>query len=236
MPSRWWIPIAGIDPDHVRVEHVHAAVSAWFDKTTAEHRESPKPYAISPLAQGSRAGEYGCEVGILTARAAARLKDAVDGTPRIRLGRATGRVNGIELIHETTWDELAIASGSREWSLTFATPATFRQRSRSTPLPHPASILHGLATTWEAFSDLEPRTVPRENADRIWIADLQGSSQPVRVSQMNLSGFVGTVVIRCDDAKLSSIIDPLFRLAEYSGVGTARAKGLGVTYVEVRPP
>ena len=65
MPSRWWVPIPGLDPHFVRLEHLHAAVTRWFDSSAGEHHANGKPYAVSPLRPGD-AGGVGVEIGILT--------------------------------------------------------------------------------------------------------------------------------------------------------------------------
>ncbi|MFT4216352.1 MAG: CRISPR system precrRNA processing endoribonuclease RAMP protein Cas6 [Micropruina sp.] len=49
-----------------------------------------------------------------------------------------------------------------------------------------------------------------------------------------MSAFTGRVLYRCDVPSTRELVDALFRLAPYAGVGSAKAKGLGVT--RLHPP
>lgn len=231
VPSRWWLPIHGIHAAGVRPEHVHAVVSRWFDKTTGEHRAQAKPYAVSPLADSPHGTGLGCEVGVLTDAARDRLIDGATVAGRVRLGSSYAEVGDPAPLHEESWKSLAVPSGARAWTLEFVTPVTFRQGSRSTPLPTPASVLRGLAESWAVFSPSDPLIIPRERADALWISDLRGETHSLRIAQMHLRGFLGRVTLQCDAADIARTADCLLRLAPYAGIGTARAKGLGVTRV-----
>lgn len=74
MPSRWWVPVPGIDPSRVRLDQLHAAVSGWLDETEEDHAQLIKPYALSPLSEPvSRPGAVGFEVSALTEAARNRF-------------------------------------------------------------------------------------------------------------------------------------------------------------------
>ncbi len=235
MPERWWVPLAGIRPEPVKPEHLHAAVSRWFDRSDAEHDAVTKPYAISPLGQaGDATGRIGFEVSTLTPAARDRLADHGAGT-EIRLGGQVGRLGRTELLAQEAWIELAEPSGERRWELGFLTPATFRRGDRSSPLPVPSSALRGLQDSWAAHSGLPPRTLTAQQSDQIWVSDLAGRSEELRISGVTLSGFVGRVTFRCPEQSLADVVDGLFRLAPYTGVGSFKAKGLGVTRLLSRP-
>ena len=63
MPCRWFVPVLGVDPQRVRLEHVHAAFTRWFDRTPAEHSAGDKPYTVSPLTRDDRGVVGVCMVG-----------------------------------------------------------------------------------------------------------------------------------------------------------------------------
>lgn len=244
MPSRWLVPIAGVDPAHVKVEQIHGALTQWFDTHAAEHAAQHKPYALSPMRETN--GLPAVEVGLLTRLAEVRFAAATTpaappSTPtiptlKLRLGGQFGTVATPRRIGHESWESLATPSGAMSWTLDFVTPTTFRRGNRSTPWPAPSAVLRGLADRWATWSGLGDRTVSHQQVDEVWVADIDGRSHPLVVSGIHLSGFIGRISYRCDDPAVAAIVDPLFRLAEYCGVGTATAKGLGVTRLVATPP
>lgn len=228
MPSRWWVPLEGARPDQVKLEHVHAAVSRWFDRTEQHHAAGVKPYAISPLARGEDR-RVGFEVSTLTAAAEKLLDIATEPPATVRLGIDRALVGRPTRIADESWESLAEPSGADSWDLEFVTPVTFRRGNRASPLPVAGAVLRGLVTSWNALSGLPERELTRQQSDDVWVSDIQGASQRMTLSGLRLSAFAGRVVYRCDVPATRDLVDALFRLAPYAGVGSAKAKGLGVT-------
>lgn len=239
MPSRWWVPIQGIDPTRVALEQVHGAVSAWFDHSDAEHRTDTKPYSVSPLSADPADREHhpgpqpplGIEIGVLTLEAHRRLMAATTQGMPIRLGSQFGSVGRPHLIQWDDWVTLAEPTGASQWELEFVTPTTFRTRDRSSPLPTPSTVLRRPAEVWSLWSGMPPRRLPRECAEAVWVSDIDGRSHALTLGRLRVSGFVGWLTLRCDEPEIAALIDPLLRLAAYSGVGSGTTKGLGVTRV-----
>lgn len=225
MPSRWWIPLDA-DPAEIKVEHLHAAVSEWFDTTGTEHAALVKPYTLSPAAVDDN-GRAGFELATLSDTAASRVAAGVP--PLIRLGRATVRVGPATLVVSHPWTDLAASSGAKSWTLEFVTPATFRRRNRSSPLPVPATVLHGLGQSWDAHAPVARRPVPREQHQAIYVSAIDGCTESVTIDRVTYAGFLGQVTFCCDEQGVAAAVDPLFQLAPFAGVGSAKAKGLGVT-------
>lgn len=241
MPSRWWVPLPGVKPEYVKLHHVHAAVSAWFDRNEAEHRSGTKPYALSPL--GGEPGDIGLEVATLTDEATRRLVESTREGRQIRLGNQIRELHGARLLHSESWEALAARHDEREWRLEFATPTTFRSGDRSSPLPHPVTILRTLGRTWDAWSPI-PRLTSEPPWTSVWVSDLDLQSQVLEIATqarssdaqipVTVSGCVGTLTMRCDDPPIAAAAGPLLTLAAYAGVGSMTRKGLGVTRVTSR--
>lgn len=241
MPSRWWLPLPDARPDRVRLEHLHAALSHWLDPSEQAHVARTKPWAISPLA--SEDGETGCEVALLERAASAppatvespvpdlvsRLRRQAKPGVTIRLGADRVQVGEPRLIASETWESLAAPRSTRSWELDFVTPVTFRSGNRSSPLPAPRTLLRGLLESWNTCSGLPERMLDRRHDDAVWVSDLSGRSVTMKLSGLTVSGFLGQVTYRCDERAAAELADGLFRLAPYTGCGSARAKGLGVT-------
>jgi hypothetical protein len=240
MPSRWFVPVSKIDPQRVRLEHVHAAFSRWFDHSPAEHAATEKPYTLSPLTRDA-GGVPGLEIATLNATARQRLLEACADSRPVRLGNQTRTVGEARLLHSESWKTLTEHEDDVRWQLALLTPTTFRNGDRSTPLLRLDTLLDGLSRVWSTWSDVDlPGTAGDWSA--VWLSDLEvrsvivplrvrrrdGSVQPVTVS-----GALGEITLRCEDRAVAARVGPLLRLAEYSGIGSMTLKGLGV--VRVRP-
>ena len=146
MPSRWWIPLQGARPDRVRLEHLHAAVSRWFDRALEQHAAGTKPYAISPLARDAESSGVGFELSTLIADVEEQLLERVAPRATIRLGPDQVLLGEPRKTDAEQWSSLAISSGARSWDLEFVTPVTFRRGNRSSPFPMPAACSVGCST------------------------------------------------------------------------------------------
>ena len=227
MPTRWWVPLDGVRPEQVKLEHVHAAVSRWFDRKAEHHAAGVKPYAISPLARDED-GRAGFEVSTLTDTAAHLLDVATAPPATVRLGSDQAVIGRPYRIADESWASLSEPSGADSWDLELVTPVTFRRGNRASPLPVAGAVLRGIVTSWNALSGLPERELTRQHSDDVWVSDIQGASQRMTLSGLRLSAFAGRVVYRCDVPATRDLVDALFRLAPYAGVGSAKAKGLGV--------
>lgn len=242
MPSRWWLPLPDARPDRVKLEHLHAVISSWFDTTVEAHKAQTKRFAISPLTQSR--GILGCEIGLLETALSAplpidsetqpdprrQLLEHIQQGTMIRLGCDRVAVGAAEPIMTETWESLSTPSHARKWTLEFVTPAAFRHGNRTSPLPTPTTVLRSLLASWNGASGLH-RQLARAESDAVWVSDIAGRSTTLKLSGLLVSGFTGHVTYRCDDEAVSGVVDGLFRLAAYAGCGSARAKGLGVTRV-----
>lgn len=238
MPSRFFVPVPGLDPHRARVEFVHAAFSRWFDQSHAEHTANDKPYAISPASRDDT-GHVGVEVATLTVASAARFAEAAQAGASVRIGNQIRTIGTPRLMWQASWADLATRTADCRWDLDFVTPVTFRSGDRSSPLPHPRTILTGLERAWQAWSDT-PLPALGEGAGAVWASDLELSSRvlPMVIGrpdgsrrELTVSGSLGRLTLRCDDPSVASVAGPLLHLASYTGVGSMTLKGLGVTRV-----
>ncbi len=239
MPSRWWVPIPGLRPEHVRLHHIHGAVSSWFDRTSAEHSAGDKPYAVSPLTRAAD-GQTGVEVATFTEDATHRLAEAAGQGSAVRIGNQNRTVGRVRLLRRDTWPELLSPDGATRWRLELLTPATFRSGDRATPLPSVETILASLARAWEAWSE-PPVPAPVVKPGALWVTDLDLHSELVTVQvrhrsgstpvPVHVPGMLGTLDLRCDHPVSAAAASSLLRLAAYTGIGSMTRKGLGVARV-----
>lgn len=227
MPSRWQLTLTGPVGAPVPLEAPHAVVSRWLD---VDHKARVKPYALSPPRPAGTGTVL--EVRLLDDALGARLRQqAPAGTP-VRLGRQVYAVAGDPAAVEAVgWPELAGQRGIGAWRVEFHSPVSFRHGDRSSPLPAPDSVVRSLAERWRALHPATAPGLPAAGLQSLWVSDLAGSSQPVRLAGRIVSGFVGRVRYVCDDPEEAVAADALLRFASYAGVGSHTAFGFGVTRV-----
>ena len=234
MPTRWFVAIPGLIPERVKLEHVHAAVSGWFDTSIPEHRAGEKPYAVSPPTRDQH-GITGVEVVTLTDEATRRLTTATAGHPEVRLGNQCRRLGGMRRLCADEWAELAQPCSTTEWRLELVTPTTFRTGNRSSPLPTVEGLVRGARAAWAAWS---PVSLPEGDGSSLWVSDVDLRSDIVpltirgadgRSREILISAVTGSLVVRHGPTDHTAAA--LVRTASYTGVGAMTLKGLGVTRV-----
>jgi CRISPR-associated endoribonuclease Cas6 len=223
--TTWAIPLAHIDIRRVRPAHVHAVAASWVD---ADHWGTVKPWSLSPLARVD--GIVAIELTTLTDDAATSLNAHVSPDTVVRLGAQTSTVIAPPTALAQTHPRL-ITDEPAQYAhvVAFDTPVTFRNGSRSSPFPDPASLLRSLASRWNALYTAEttPITVTHQRCANIWISDLEGRTNTLTVGPLTLSAFVGRVRYVADDDDTASALTRLLRFAEYAGVGSYTTRGLG---------
>ncbi len=239
MPSRWWVPVHGIALERIRIEHIHAALSGWFDRTLAEHRSGAKPYTISPPVSGATGdGGVGIEVVLFNDVAVDRFHDHARPAAPITLGHQSGRLGRPELLSHHTWTDFLEAPIERCWAIELLTPTTFRSGDRSSPLPSMRAIMMGLAQSWRMWGD-QPAPDPVEAIRGTWVSalDLTSASVTFPVNQrgrrveVEVSGAVGTMEVRAD-APAAPATTGLLGWAAYAGIGGMTRRGLGQVNVQ----
>lgn len=229
MPAIYWIPLPGLDRP-APVEHVHAAFSRWFDEDEGSHHEVIKPYRLSPASP--RGDGWGIEVSILTEDAFRALAQHIDAGATVRLGACSTPVGMPEVLKGRTWDDLAAWPGERAWKAEFLTPFIARTRNRATPLPTPAVALRAAIETWGAFSGHPPLRLNLDDQAHVWAAWVELTTRNVMIGRHRFPGALGSITYRADDDRVAAVCSSLFRLSEYSGMGSFRGKGMGIVSVE----
>lgn len=232
MPSRWEVPLAGAEPGTVRWEHVHAAISSWFDDDDEQHHHKVKPYALSPPRDSPRGPLV--EIGLLRDDLVPRLLSRAGRGSRLRLGRAVLTATAEpRQVAATTWAELGSGHLDRAWSLRFVTPLTFRRGNRFSALPAPSPILGSLRRSWTTFAPPDQPLSLDLAGDPVWVTDLDGRNEVVKVNGRTVSGFVGRLRLESDAPEpVTRAVNTLMRLAPFAGVGAYTTRCFGVTRLD----
>jgi CRISPR-associated endoribonuclease Cas6 len=228
VPSRWRVPLRGPTAPQVPVEAPHAVVSRWLDD---DHKAAVKPYALAP--PWSAGHRTVLAVRLLDDALAARLTARAVAGGHVRLGRHQFTVAARpELDLCRPWAELAAAGRRRAWEVAFLSPTTFRRGVRTSPWPAPESVLTSLISRWKALHPSSAPTLDQRAMRSVWVSDVEGRSEALRLWDTVVSGFIGRVRYVCDgsDAEAAAV-DALLALAPFAGIGSHTAFGLGTVGV-----
>lgn len=242
MPERWWVPLRHVTGP-VKSTLLHAAFSRWFDDPSfgqsgevvdasadvrIGHRDNMKPYSISPMS--NRVGEWGIEISTLSSEARARFEDRHDTEAPVRLGRTITSLGPRKLLSAQSWGDLAAWDGASRWTITFDSPTCFRSGNRSSPFPVLPAMLRAPTEAWAAFG---PAPVPRVTVaeqQMVWVSDLDLQTDLIDVDGRPYRGVVGTMEVRAS-TEVAARVSALLSLAQFSGVGSFRGKGMGVVSI-----
>lgn len=242
MPATYWLPLPGMRRP-ARVEHLHAAFSRWFDQSEDDavesatappgdaqprHTAKVKSYRLAPMSR--REGLWGAEVSVLTERAFRSLESHIAQRSVVRLGRTVTPVEVPVVLRGDSWDDLARWPGETAWQVEFLTPFSYRTNSRSSPFPSPSVVLRAAIATWTRFGPGMVEVSPTTTA-QLWVSRIDVTTTTYTLNENRHPGALGTITYRADDRDVARTLSPLFRLANYCGMGSFRGKGMGVVSV-----
>lgn len=241
MPTSWFLPVSGAG-EPIRLDHLHGAFTAWLDRpdNSAQPQELPghdDPFkAFSLVPWGDRVLGPGIRINTLLPAADSYLESRTQAGGTIRFGATHARYLPLVPLVHVSWKELTTPTPVNRWELHLTTPATFRADGRATALPSVHTLLAGLRATWARWAP-EPIWLTPEEIRSVWVDryDIHTESFMIRVASSNgsgkvlHSGAVGSMLFCCDDPAVATRVDPLFRLAQFSGIGGRTTWGLGAT-------
>lgn len=245
MIATWAIPLTHIDiqrvkRDRQRRDDLFGVAASWLDEK--DHWATTKPWSLSTLARID--GVVAIQISTLTEEAAARLNAHVDPGAVIKLGAQSATVIAppvpLTCTHPTV---IANEPAERAHVVAFDT-VTFRNRTRSSPFPDPASMLRSLASRWNALYATQTAAIEitHKRSASIWISDIEGRTHTLKIplkppnaapgkaedaKPLNLSAFVGRVRYVAENHDSATALTRLLRFAEYAGIGSYTTRGLG---------
>lgn len=233
MPSRWEVTLPGVDAAEVRLEHLHAVVSAWFDADEHAHAAGVKAYSVGLSCTGGDGAVL--EIGLVDDALTDRLLSRAAQGVRLRLGSRWIRLaHAPRQMAAAPWAHLAASGTTDAWCLRFVSPTTFRRRNAFTPSPSLRAILGSLRTRWRSFAPADVAAVTLDlSTEPVWLTDIDVASHVLRVDGRIVSGFTGRLRFTCDAGpQVAAAVDQLVRLAPFAGVGAHTTRGFGMVRLE----
>lgn len=230
MPQVWTVVTDYGSDELPEPRDLQVQVAHWLDVGDSAHHRQRKPWSASaPRLVGGRAAFdvrlVDDDLEPLLRRAVEGRRGAVvdlgGGPTQLALQPASGH-------HRASWEELwDSATSSRRWSVGFGSPTTFRNKNLYQPVPMPKPVLGHLRRVWREFAPREPIVDLQD--DPLLVARLEGATRSVELDGRPVIGFEGRVVyraVRADDT-LATMLDRLFRLLPFCGIGAHTTAGFG---------
>ena len=242
---------ASLSPDYAKGLH------AWFlncvrkdDPALSQYLhdgQSEKPFAISRLegeisTEGkqlyiSKKNTYSWSISVLSSPVVLWLEQWLTRLPKaIALYDFKLEITGVELQHPpTTYAKLFKTRSSRNLTLSFITPTSFRKSGHHFPLPVPVNLFHSYLRRWNHFA---PNKFEVDDfldwiEQNVFIVRHQLESTKVAGGKRGfVTGFVGAVELnlaRSDRSEYIRLYKALGLYSVYCGTGHKTTFGLGQT-------
>lgn len=229
MPRRHFIPL--MLRGTPRQNHLHAAITAWFDTgATVSHDSNHKPYTISPPTVID--GLPGVIVTTFSDDADAVLEQVAARRPALFLGKQGKVLVGApRVLLERSWRQITVTvpPAARAWRVDFLSPTQFRSGERINLLPNSQHVLNAaLMACGRSVPDALPDKADRP-LHRLLVTDIDLTTDSYAFGDITYVGFVGDVIYRAPTRQVAEAVAPL----PFVGVGSYRVRGLGC--VDVSP-
>ncbi|MFT4124891.1 MAG: CRISPR system precrRNA processing endoribonuclease RAMP protein Cas6 [Gordonia sp. (in: high G+C Gram-positive bacteria)] len=226
MITHWLIPVGGIDPRKVKLSYLHAVVSGWMEDDLDDHRAERKQWSLTPITQVD--GVAAIHVVTLTESAYTVMASAAPAG-EIRLGSQHGVVLGRPVVAGgVTVDDILDTPVERAHCVVFRTPTALRNKDCISPLLEPYRLVGSAVKRWNSLvadsaRQLEHGVAPSE----IWVSDLDGRNEVMKVHGITVSGFVGRMRFVCENDNAAQLFSRIWAFAEHAGIGAYTPHGLG---------
>jgi len=129
-------------------------------------------------------------------------------------------------------------SGSRDVTITFHTPCSFKISGNNVNLPEIGFIYNNLLNKWNSFAK-EVSIDDKDAIDHIiqntYVSDFNIKGNSYSLESTRKKGFTGKIKLKLKGPDpLVSLCNLVFSFAEYSGIGSSTALGMGGISVEFK--
>jgi len=196
-----------------------------------------KPYSIGGLRGGSLnegclflpAGETATfKLGLLTDELVGTWKEILAGFgkgKKVQLGRGRVTLSVSGKPYHNTWMGLLPQRPWKTFNLRLMTPLAFKTGRENLPLPEPGRIFSSLTRRWGEFADT-PLNLPEGAVDGVKLSRFTLRSELRRLGRNSFVGALGELTLdmpREGQCELAALL----RLAEFCGIGSKTAMGMG---------
>lgn len=223
---------------------LHGALMELLPRDVADelHRQNLRPFSQALYFDKERNVPL-WRLGFLTEESAAACHDALKGVTELCLHRR-GYSVGLTEIQTAESDYAGIADrffrsaeAPRGVTVTFRTPASFKQNGQYIMMPEVGLILNSLLQRWNAFSPrikLEEDELREHLAQLCRISSYNLHSQNFGIEGQAIHGFVGRLRLyfAANDMQ-RRLFAVLFQFAPYAGIGIKTALGMGAVDIEL---
>lgn len=219
MIVHWTVPIAGVDPRHVKSAYIHAVVTSW------PGHEPDKPWSITPIIDVD--GVHAIHVITLSESAGETASGLSLAAKELRLGSQTGHFLGDPVaIEAVTFADMLDTDPQSAHCVAFLTPTTLRSGTRTSPFLDPVRLARSTVTRWNKLVPAAA-TLVADDARDTWVSDIDGHNEVTSLHKTTVSGFVGRMRFVHPTEQSAQLFSRLWTFAEHAGIGAYTAAGLG---------
>ena len=247
MPGISRLIISEVDFNQVKLQQLHAAACILLDDNF-NHHGTRKEWAIGPLRGNEQKRLAVMTFRTLSNKAEAHLASRAKQGARIILGNQEGIVvQPAEKLEEASWETLATPQTRppRSWVIDCLSPTALSSHRKYTPLLNPSSIVGSLSKRWESLhgrvgdSEFGLPRLTEEELSHVWVSAITGRTVTEIIPHFSATatdekvfpGFVGRLMLKCDQPVVAAAVDCYLRFARYAGIGALTTHGLGAVQV-----
>lgn len=211
------------------------------DEGNEAHRIQDKPFSVQPPLVFDDGRRVEIVVNYLADDISVidRLESRLHGRNgrSANIGVRTPLIDPVIAVSGKTWIELAAAEPRSSISVRTLSPVLFRRNGRSLPLPDPRTVHSRLVQRWNHHVPndrlLIPEEASRDLGDLCSLRSFKIESAPIP-DYKNYTGFTGSMnyVLHTDDRLLQRAFSALWMFAEFVGLGSMTAHGLGAVVID----
>ncbi|MGK7929795.1 MAG: CRISPR-associated endoribonuclease Cas6 [Spirulina sp.] len=228
---------------------LHAQILTWFklgsDRVAeAIHDAKISPLSVSgllgyrhPIKNKSGDGFY-CRIGLLDGSLLSPLLAGLETAEQqsLTLGKFPFKIrkvyalpNSHRLVKATEYRQLAAIAATREITLNFRSPTSFKQKKYVQPFPLPDCVFNSLLRRWNAFAPEDLHCPVQEWEGFVAAYDLK--THALKMEGGAEIGSQGWARYRFPDPEQARIASILAQFAFFAGVGRKTAMGMGQTVI-----
>ncbi|MFI8774868.1 CRISPR system precrRNA processing endoribonuclease RAMP protein Cas6 [Gordonia sp. NPDC062954] len=200
-------------------------ISVWMDGAE-QHHDTRKPWSITPMTRID--GVDAIHVVSLSESANVAIGSRALARTQVRLGSQVGQFLGDPVALEfATARDLAAEPVEEAHCIRFFTPTTLKDGNRSSPLLEPIRLARSTVSRWNSLFADPADHLDITDAQGVWVSDLDGRNEVVKLHSTTVSGFVGRMRFVCTTEESARLFSRLWAFAEHAGVGAYTAAGMG---------
>lgn len=207
------------------------------------HKDSLRPYS-QYMYFSKEFNRWVWTINTLNKWVNSAVEDAISNLNKVELKHKNSvfEIDHTRIHPGKSYKELTTESYSREGYrniiVTFQTPCSFKVSGNNVIYPEIKFIYNNILNRWNSFSDLvsiNDKEAIEHIIEHTYVHDFSIKGSRYSLKSANIRGFVGRIHFKVKGPdSLVALSNVMFKFAEYSGLGSRTALGMGGIKVELK--